>query len=777
VNALSNIPGREQGVIGEIADSLHLDPTDAPLMRTAVERMDGYIAEGQTMIDDNWPVVPQGGADVLSFMQAKTLTSSNASLEVAGVKFGASSKGFSLDFDPKKADIPLGDLPKPPSLPSIGGFKLVGDWNIDLAKREATIKASLQLPSFITSAGVQIQNSVTLRATPTQLIVDDVSIGPISVDLASLGIDDFKISYDRANDEWTGQGRVCIGDGACLDMVPPNGEIKIKNGGLEFAGATVEFPLPGIPLFAGIHLERLGFGIGLNPTRLTGNGRISVVDVAKLDGRLVLAFPSAAAPFILRADEVGGGFPANLYGTAFTRATIGATAGVSVSIPDLGDIALGNGYFLFEAPNYIALGGGVDVDVLGVIDVGGEVSGAANLRDETVNLHANGHACLELIRKVCADAVINLSRAPNSGGGAGGCLGLGPVHVGGGIQWAHPTKPLIWPFDGCKWSPFKVDVRADAAADTTQQTVRVARGQPNPAIKLYGNGAAPLVHVAGPGGQALDSTDTGLDYTPDGAIRILRYQGPSESFTVVGFERARPGTYTITALPGSVPFTSVERATDPPAAKVKARVTGQGDTRELTYQVRERPGQVVRFSEIGEGGTSRVIGKVAGGGHGTIRFSPAPGRGRRSIEAQISLQGLPAERITVAHFRPPPARLPRPRGLLVRRHKGTLSVRWRRVGGAKRYELAVTSRTGFQRFIESRSTRAKAKRIPLTAHGVVTVRAIDQMRESLTTAARFTQLASPQRKLTNLGRCTVRRRTISCRGHKPGKHVSHGRRH
>ena len=31
---------------------------------------------------------------------------------------------ISLDLDPKKLDIPLGNLPKPPKLPSIGGFEL-----------------------------------------------------------------------------------------------------------------------------------------------------------------------------------------------------------------------------------------------------------------------------------------------------------------------------------------------------------------------------------------------------------------------------------------------------------------------------------------------------------------------------------------------------------------------------------------------------------------------------------------------------------------------------
>src|SRR5205085_4841676 len=175
VNGLPNIPDRERGVIKAMADKLGIDPANEPLVKEAMTQVDGYVSEGKTMLDNNWPVVPKEAADVLAFPQAQTLTSSSASVEVAGQKFGASSKGFSLDLDPKKLDIPLGDLPKPPKLPSIGGFELVGDWNVDLEKREAIIKASLKLPTWITTAGISVQNEVTLKATPEKLVLQGVN--------------------------------------------------------------------------------------------------------------------------------------------------------------------------------------------------------------------------------------------------------------------------------------------------------------------------------------------------------------------------------------------------------------------------------------------------------------------------------------------------------------------------------------------------------------------------------------------------------------------------
>jgi hypothetical protein len=763
VISLPDIPSPERGVIEPLAKALGINPTDSPLVQAAVERLDGYVAQGKTELNGLWPVVPRGSADVLSFPQASTLTSSSASIEVAGAKFGASSKGFSLDLDPRKLDIPLGDLPKPPRLPSIGGFELVGDWNVDLQRGEATIKASLKLPSFITSAGIQIQNSVTLRATPDRLIVDDVSVGPIKADVGALKVDGFKIAYDKPDDIWSGEGRVCLLTGVCIDMTPPNGGVKVKNGQLNFAGASVNFPLPGIPLFTGVNLERIGFGLGLDPTRMTGNARIALLKVAKLDGRVVVAFPSARTPFFLRADEVGGGFPAKLYGTAFTRPTIGATAALEVDIPALGELQLGTGYFLYQYPSYVALGGGVDIKLFDVVELNGAIAGEANFSDEVANLHGNISGCLLIVHKVCAGAVANVSRGPNSAGGGGLCIQLGPLSVGGGVKWAHPTDPIIWPFDGCKWSRFKLDVRASRAQAAAGRTIVVKAGQPSPAMTIDGQGGAPRVHVTGPGGQVLDSTDNGIDTSPGGKIRILRFESPAKSFTTIGLENARPGTYTVTPQQGSVPFATVARAIDLPDAKVSGKVAGVGSKRVLTYNVRRRSGQTVTFKELDKGGTTKVIGTVSNPGQGQIRFSPAPGKGRRTIEAQFELQGMSAERLPVTTFRPPAPTLPSPRGLRVKRARTNVTISWKSVAGATLYEVGVTSKTGFQRFTTTRRQHLVVKQVPKSAAGAVTVRAIDRTRQSVTAAKPLRALAAPTRKFKRLGRCTVAKRKITCR--------------
>jgi hypothetical protein len=770
INAASDIPGPERGAIQTMANSLGLNPNDPGLMNAAVSAVDGYVGVGPTTLNHTWPVDPTAGASVISIPAIGALTSSHASLDVGGIKFGGLPGGFSLNVNPLKADIPLGSLPKP-SLPDIGGFPLVGNWNVDLGSGAASIDAHLQLPSWLNIGGIPLQVPVSFKATPSGLVLDRLNVGPIDVNIGPLAVKKFQIAYDRASDTWTGSGQVCVLTGACLDMSPPNGEVKIVNGSLNYAGATLVFPEgSGIPLFAGVDLNKIGFGLGLDPTRIIGRAGISVLDLVQLDGELVVAFPTADHPFVLRRDEVGSDFPAADYGPPFTEPTIGASADVSLNLPDVGYVKLGQGYLLFEIPDYIALGGGFNINVLGVVQLYGNISGAANFRDGTLDLGANAGACLLLIGKICASAVVNISRAPNDGGGAGGCVDIAGFNIGGGVLWNGP-KVLLWPFDGCRWSRFKVDVKPSlASAAAATQTIVVKRGAPNPALELHGDGAAPLVRVTGPGGQALDSTDKGFDYSPGGHIRILRYEGQTGDFTIVGLEHAQPGTYTVSTLPGSVPFTEIDSATDPPAAHVTANVTGTGAHRVLTYDVRPRPDQTVVFSDLNTGGAQQKIGTVHGGGQGHISFTPAPGRGRRSVVARFTLAGLPAERMTVAHFRPPKPELPTPRGLRLTRHRKNIDVTWLAVPGATHYEVVLTDRTtGYQRLTVTRHHTLTLTRVALTVGGTITVRALDQLRQSLTARATIKRLSNPASRFQRLGRCKLGKKKITCKGGPPAK--------
>jgi hypothetical protein len=138
------------------------------------------------------------------------------------------------------------------------------------------------------------------------------------------------------------------------------------------------------------------------------------------------------------------------------------------------------------------------------------------------------------------------------------------------------------------------------------------------------------------------------------------------------------------------------------------------------------------------GGAGRQVGIVTGGGRGTIPFLPAPGKGAHRIAAAVEVAGLPTgPRITVARFSPPSPRLVRPSHLEVRRHGSNVSLSWRGVPEATRYELAVQYASGGQRFVRTHRTHVTVARAPLTSGGTVRVRGLASLRQGKAARASF----------------------------------------
>ena len=182
----------------------------------------------------------------------------------------------------------------------------------------AEIGAHLQLPSFLEIGGVHVQGDVRLRVTGGgEIVLDNLRIGPIDAEIGPLGVEGLQIDYTRATQEWRGQGELCVVV-VCLDaretpgQAPPGG-VVIRNGQLVRAYANLNFPDPGITLFAGVQLNRIGAGIGLDPTRFLGGAGLTALGIFQINGALVLALPTDATPFTLTREENGNDFPADFY--------------------------------------------------------------------------------------------------------------------------------------------------------------------------------------------------------------------------------------------------------------------------------------------------------------------------------------------------------------------------------------------------------------------------------------------------------------------------------
>lgn len=774
VTSFSQIPKAELGIWYPAAKSLGIpaqELTAIPFhngqgldkVRDLVVNLpDVYITYGKLKVN-GLTLDPGDGAAIVIAPQMNAIVSSDAGMSVGTLALNG-ARSFDLNLDSSGGQIPLGSFTRAAGgLADIAGFALGGNVRVVLDDSGGTfgltIRVHLALPDWLQVGGVSVQGDVTLRATNADgLVIDNLRIGPIDAEIAGLGIDSLQLDYARATQQWAGQGRACIVDGACLDMIPPNGGVVIRNGGLVRVGASLDFPSPGLELFAGVALNRIGFGVGLDPTRLLANADITAEGVLEIDGHLVLAFPSAATPFVLDPAEVDSdpshpSFPADFYNRRYTQTTFAIAADAYFDLPLAGRTKLGGAYLLYQYPGYVGFGGGIGAHFAGIVDLTGRVDGEFNFGNGRFSIKGDVEACVADV--VCAGAIGAISD-----NGAGGCVHigtfLGDINVGGGVRFS-PFHLYFWPFDGCRWSPF-VDTHvfsvraASAVAAGTPIPVRIRRGAESRAIELDGVGGAPAVRVQTPAGTALQSSSaSGLALSRE--IRIMR----SEKLhtTVVGLVHPAPGTYTVTLLPGSPAVQGMSQASDQPRARISGSVRGRGARRTLSYTVARRIDQQVRFIEHVAHGGSRVIGTIRGGGHGRLSFTPAPGNDRRTIIAQFELAGLPAETVTIASFTPPSPRLDTPPHLKVSRGRLTLGVSWGPVAGATSYTV-VARMAGGERVVRTHRRTIMIKRIPRSDGGLISVLAVATMRHGEPALRRVSGIGHASTRLRVLPRAPRR---------------------
>jgi hypothetical protein len=739
INALSEIPAPEYGIV----DTWHDKLTEIRVGRIPINRAlkvtDAYMSKGPVRVN-GVDITPIGTARVIVIPQINLIASSDARVDVGGIILHKSGS-FTIDTASRNGKrISLGSItPGEGSIKEIGDFLIRGNVEVSLDAQGAAVKVTLRLPPWASFFGEDSRYAVTVRATMTDgLVLDTVDLGPFDLQIGGLGIENLKLTYNGLRDEWRGQAKACL-PLRCLDMTPPAGGVIVSKGELSRAGAEIGFN-PGVPVFPGVQLNSIGFLVGTDPTRFGGRAGFTGAGIFDIDGKMIVAFPSAATPWVLNHEEIGDSFPDEFYGRRFERFTVAVGADAFLKIPATGYRApLGGAYFLYDYPAYFAVGGKFNANFLGLVQLRGGLEGEVNGANGRFTFVGHPTACL--VDLICAKAIAAVSSV-----GAGGCVtildyGADDVNIGGGIRWNGDF--YIWPIDGCRWTRFKDfgvfkrGVRGARAGGPI--TVQVKRGDPSTAYRLDGSDGAPHVRVTTPDGETLSSTDAaGIQTGPH--LRILR--SLQVKATVIGLIDPKPGKYKIEPLPGSPSIAKVTSAKDPPKAKVKARVSGNGSKRTLNYTIRRRPDQRVTFLESGAEGR-REIGRVSGGGKGKLKFSPAPGAAGRSIIAQFELAGVPAERLTVARFKPPALHLGRPASLRVRRRGSTLRVTWKRVRGAARYEVVTTKSQGEQRLLRTRSRRATLKKVPTTVRGTVSVRAVDRFRQGRARSAKFRATKKP----------------------------------
>jgi hypothetical protein len=649
-----------------------------------------------------WPMAlngifvgPQNGAIIaIDTRGATRITSDNAKVKVTVQGTPLTTSTGKLDWT-VSADKLVGFKS---TAPSLGGMKITAMPSAPqlLAGGKTRFAFYFALPDKLGGG---------TPASPVKIDVGGGSDGGFSFKVAhgwlpGLSLSELQVRYD-GNASWAVDARVRLPQPVPLDV---SGGVAVKNGSFSSLYANTSFGANG-PHYGPIALQRLSFALELNPT------------------------VSKCVPKIGKEIVDMKGLLKQATGQVFNVPPVVIDHGKPVSAL-CGEIALTAGPSLLGKPA-LSLDGGLGLTMFNdrpsVMRAYGKVKLVGwTMSDAELEVHGNGYVGMrsrfdwgwdglaalrgyssleflgkkfngEAYMKACLDFVDYCLGAEGllSSKGVAVCLTVdtwvGDWHPGFGAAWGKSAK-LYW--SGCDLGPYRENLTASASADSGRP-VRLPGGLPGAVIAVTGQGGVPKVAFISPSGKRIE---TPADLKPVGAPGHFLMQVPNENLTQVALGKPEAGTWHVVALPGSVPIAKVASAQGLAKPSVKATVRAG----KLRYEIKTRPGQVVRFIERGPSAAGEI--GVARGAHGTLRFTPAAGRAeRRDIVALVEQDGALRDRITVAHYRAPGlARPAKVRSVRARRSGSSVVVSWK---GARLAEVRASLADGRRLTVRGSSAR------------------------------------------------------------------------
>ncbi|MDQ8043581.1 MAG: hypothetical protein REI11_03185 [Patulibacter sp.] len=655
-----------------------------------LQEKDGkFIASGN--VDVNGIIMrPEAGATIVFDPAALRL-----SVQGPGGKVGTLSarigsitifENLPLDIKLPSASVPTLSLPNlaVSARGSLFGFPITGKADLALSKGGVNLNVLVGLPKIFGG----VTGAVTLRADLVHgLQLDGLQITAKDALLGPLEVKDLLISYSDSQKLWTGSATVF------LKPFPygAGSTVQVQNGSLKTLTAAVDGLNVG--LGGGVFLQRISFGITTDPLAFLGGisfsagPQVAGVSVLRIDGNLKLSFPGKP----LAKLEVSGSDACAVKDCPVGSAQGGGSGGLVVA-----GFPLGGYHFSADTDGNITFGGNIGIDLTLVsltASIDGWIDGV-----KAFNIEGHGTACVFSIACAGADAVV-------SSKGLAACghvnlLGV-EVAVGFGIEWPLDVSVMA---PSCDIGPYRAvhaagarasAARVDAKGHRLQAapiTVNVPKGKDYALVRLTGDSAPPMVTVSNGAGATVDTPAAPSPGIKTDQFMVFKDYDKKQTIVVI----AKPGTaaWTITPDAGSAGITNVEQADPLPPVKVKAKVSGTGYKRKITYDATAIPGQSIEFSEVGSG-VHRLLGTTTKA-HGTLSFTPGEGdKGRRQIVAVVNQGALPRTQFTVASYTAPARRLPsKIRSVTVKRTKTSLSVKWGTSANADTYRVTVTVSDG-----------------------------------------------------------------------------------
>jgi len=633
---------------------------------------------------------------------------------------GSRLTGFEVDGQAKLNGLRVTGMPAVPELLPDGTSK---------------IEFYVALPQQF--GGSTSDTPVTLRPGAATASADALSFGVTNASLGPIGLKELRVSYDGV-DLWEIAAKIALPDPVPYSI---SGGAGIRSGDFEYAEAGLDLGSPGVGPFGPVFLQSINFRIEISPKesecvphvgKKTYDMEAEIakagvnVDLPEEDRYFTIDY---GVPTFALCGGVGLTAGPELFGAAAIRLDAGLGFATYSDRPHvmrafgevaLVEIPLANADFEVHTDGYVKMFARFDWGIEDLASLRGFIR--FEMLAPKFNAEGRVEACLEFV-DWCAGA-----RALVSSKGVAVCAKIDVLvddwEPGFGYRWGDAFPDLY--FAGCDLGPYREHIarasasRSRAVAAGDSRTIDLPAGLPGAVVALQGKDAPPKFTLVGPNGERIT--------TPDGLMPVEQrpffvLKDPRAKLTQIAISKPSAGRWTIEIEEGSSEVISLRSAEGLDEPRIKARVTGRGHSRKLSYRVEPVEGQKVTFTETGPS-TGGAIG-VAKGSKGTLRFTPADGKAeRRDIVALVEHDGQVRDKFTVASYRAPSARRPgRPAGLRVRRAGSSLTVTWRAPAGARRYQAAVRLSDGRRVTLATGRRRIVVRRVVRKVRGSVQVRA------------------------------------------------------
>lgn len=510
---------------------------------------------------------------------------------------------------------------------------------------------------------------------------------------------------DATTDRWDG--------GAVIEL--PTGRLQLAAAG-GLAGGNVSKLLGyadnlgnKVPLAPGVFLDRVGFGMCINPPPLQLRGDVGVGLLPTSEGATI-----AIDGTVHYTDSTPG--------TSW-RLALGGTIKVHT-------IQVGSGSVTLRPGNGVDFKVQAGFNLQDTVSLDGKIEGWVDSLRGTWSVSGGVRACVG--GEVCAEGSGLVSNV-----GAAGCVSIGggtdygtlavsfdpfsvrfaespPISAGFGYNWNTEVVQLFGgSCDFTSFSPVRQFTRLAGAGSAIRQ--RVARGTQAVSWRIHGTSGPPKVVVRGPGGTVIRSPAKGAAQRKG---RWMIAENKTDGTTSLLLVKPRAGTWTIDGAMGAMSTpTRIDAAKSQAPPSLAGKVRGKGRRRVVQVVYAVPRGTKVQLVERAKGIAKTIAKRLRGrrcpqtprtlpGSDEAIlcarvRFTASRGPGgRRRIQALVTRKGIPVKQKTLASFKAPRQTLPaRARALRIQRRKSSLLVSFPRLDGASRLvvsgKLSDGRRLGF----------------------------------------------------------------------------------